>query len=606
MKIALRSKNLLTNVAKFSQIEEIKSLKKTKDWMQSLLSSKSNETVNSIYFDNYLKNFREKEDEEHMNEEREYYLSEELNKINWEEKTGELNEHLEKMKILGEEKSETIEFIFQYHTYLPDLRKSNKILEYINGTLLMRKFYDHKKLVKFQKRYYDKYITEEYMFDQAATKQIIPLREKQHFENELLNFKDSFKELKENTRYLKIFNEEILKYDYHLIENEFKEESKSDLEKINPIFNFIWSITVYFKFYFINVSASILRFKGEKLIIEFIKQHNDVMNVILFIDSVFNNVNIIINYWNKYLNPDNKSGKEFSMIFLFLKMYRELVYNCFINIVLTEFSKYLKNNNENKMVIENDDLSSTNDSSDEESQYQKEEMDEKRIIEDLGNCILDMELNEENANGINHTGIKLGTIYEKYEEILKEKIKTKLEQSFKENNAFQAFEEIKQLLEANKHPHIMLYKNLGLINRTKKILVDDFAKMFTNYLNSKFNFNNNHGMYDSQEEDFMYFSEEDEKKIKKKVENELNLLKDKLVNNYIKEKNIQQAPKNIENLVNDYVDKNGDNFVLLAKKLLYFFYKEKQFYKSNDKRIIQILNGVIDDSWKNFIDEKYK
>lgn len=606
MKIALRSKNLLTNVAKFSQIEEIKSLKKTKDWMQSLLSSKSNETVNSIYFDNYLKNFKEKEDEEHMNEEREYYLSEELNKINWEEKTGELNEHLEKMKILGEEKSETIEFIFQYHTYLPDLRKSNKILEYINGTLLMRKFYDHKKLVKFQKRYYDKYITEEYMFDQAATKQIIPLREKQHFENELLNFKDSFKELKENTRYLKIFNEEILKYDYHLIENEFKEESKSDLEKINPIFNFIWSITVYFKFYFINVSASILRFKGEKLIIEFIKQHNDVMNVILFIDSVFNNVNIIINYWNKYLNPDNKSGKEFSMIFLFLKMYRELVYNCFINIVLTEFSKYLKNNNENKMVIENDDLSSTNDSSDEESQYQKEEMDEKRIIEDLGNCILDMELNEENANGINHTGIKLGTIYEKYEEILKEKIKTKLEQSFKENNAFQAFEEIKQLLEANKHPHIMLYKNLGLINRTKKILVDDFAKMFTNYLNSKFNFNNNHGMYDSQEEDFMYFSEEDEKKIKKKVENELNLLKDKLVNNYIKEKNIQQAPKNIENLVNDYVDKNGDNFVLLAKKLLYFFYKEKQFYKSNDKRIIQILNGVNDDSWKNFIDEKYK
>ena len=108
MKIALRSKNLLTNVAKFSQIEEIKSLKKTKDWMQSLLSSKSNETVNSIYFDNYLKNFREKEDEEHMNEEREYYLSEELNKINWEEKTGELNEHLEKMKIFGEEKSETI------------------------------------------------------------------------------------------------------------------------------------------------------------------------------------------------------------------------------------------------------------------------------------------------------------------------------------------------------------------------------------------------------------------------------------------------------------------------------------------------------------------
>ena len=94
-------------------------------------------------------------------------------------------------------------------------------------------------------------------------------------------------------------------------------------------------------------------------------------------------------------------------------MYKEYIYNSLIDGVIDEFDKYLKHYKKeeekndsikkNAMIIDSgdsDSLNSTNDSSyssDEESMEQCEEYSIVDIIEDLGNCILDMELNEQNA-----------------------------------------------------------------------------------------------------------------------------------------------------------------------------------------------------------------
>ena len=614
MSEALRIKNLVTNIAKFQELDDMFSFKKSKNKINVILSAKNNDDVNGIFFNNYMKMFLSEDDEENTEKRIEYNLDIEINKTNWEEKFKEANEHLEKMKTLGDELMKSMDFIFKYKIYLPDLRKSNTFVEFVNSTIFMMKFYDFNKLETMEKCYYDKYINKEYIMDSTGNKAIVPLRKKQHYEKELLNLRESFNEIKGNKRYIKILTEQIMEYNYISIENEYKDMKKEDLEKINPIISFVWLVTIYFKFYLIYVKASIIRIKNnsKKFLTEFIKQQNGVTNVILFLNNNFNNVNIIINYWYKFLNKNEKSEKKFTLLNLFLKMYKEYIYNSLIDGVIDEFDKYLKHykkeeeKNEsikkNAMIIDSgdsDSLNSTNDSSyssDEESMEQCEEYSIVDIIEDLGNCILDMELNEQNAKGINHTGFLLSDKYEKYETVLINSIKRKLE-NLKEKEALNIFEEIKPLLETIKNPRFLSCKNVKLINRTKKKLTEAATKILVDYATNKFNITNKNYKYVSPVENFNDFSEKGERNIKEKAENELNIIK-----NMLKEKfmNTGKVPKEIEELVNSYVDKNGDDIVILAKKVIYFFYKEKQFYKENNKKIIALLKGD-NDSFFPFI-----
>ena len=611
---ALRIKNLVTNIAKFQELDDMFSFKKSKNKINVILSAKNNDDVNGIFFNNYMKMFLSEDDEENTEKRIEYNLDIEINKTNWEEKFKEANEHLEKMKTLGDELMKSMDFIFKYKVYLPDLRKSNTFLEFVNSTIFMMKFYDFNKLETMEKCYYDKYINKEYIMDSTGNKAIVPLRKNQHYEKELLNLRESFNEIKGNKRYLKILTEQIMEYNYISIENEYKDMKKEDLEKINPIISFVWLVTIYFKFYLIYVKASIIRIKNnsKKFLTEFIKQQNGVTNVILFLNNNFNNVNIIINYWYKFLNKNEKSEKKFTLLNLFLKMYKEYIYNSLIDGVIDEFDKYLKHykkeeeKNEsikkNAMIIDSgdsDSLNSTNDSSyssDEESIEQCEEYSIVDIIEDLGNCILDMELNEQNAKGINHTGFLLSDKYEKYETVLINSIKRKLE-NLKEKEALNIFEEIKPLLETIKNPRFLSCKNVKLINRTKKKLTEAATKILVDYATNKFNITNKNYKYVSPVENFNDFSEKGERNIKEKAENELNIIK-----NMLKEKfmSFGKVPKEIEELVNSYVDKNGDDIVILAKKVIYFFYKEKQFYKENNKKISALLKGD-NDSFFPFI-----
>ena len=611
---ALRIKNLVTNIAKFQELDDMFSFKKSKNKINVILSAKNNDDVNGIFFNNYMKMFLSEDDEENTEKRIEYNLDIEINKTNWEEKFKEANEHLEKMKTLGDELMKSMDFIFKYKIYLPDLRKSNTFVEFVNSTIFMMKFYDFNKLETMEKCYYDKYINKEYIMDSTGNKAIVPLRKNQHYEKELLNLRESFNEIKGNKRYIKILTEQIMEYNYISIENEYKDMKKEDLEKINPIISFVWLVTIYFKFYLIYVKASIIRIKNnsKKFLTEFIKQQNGVTNVILFLNNNFNNVNIIINYWYKFLNKNEKSEKKFTLLNLFLKMYKEYIYNSLIDGVIDEFDKYLKHykkeeeKNEsikkNAMIIDSgdsDSLNSTNDSSyssDEESMEQCEEYSIVDIIEDLGNCILDMELNEQNAKGINHTGFLLSDKYEKYETVLINSIKRKLE-NLKENEALNTFEEIKPLLETIKNPRFLSCKNVKLINRTKKKLTEAATKILVDYATNKFNITNKNYKYVSPVENFNDFSEKGERNIKEKAENELNIIK-----NMLKEKfmSFGKVPKEIEELVNSYVDKNGDDIVILAKKVIYFFYKEKQFYKENNKKIIALLKGD-NDSFFPFI-----
>ena len=602
--------NLLTKIATYSDFDSLISFKLSKRKIGRKLDVEKNDNMNKIILFHYMSSFRNEEDEDDFDikiGDIMYRSNDEVIKYNWEKKIKMLKEHKELMKSLLELKvNDVLDFIFKYHIYLPNLRKNNVHLEFSESSIVMLKYYDYIKLQTIQQCYYDKYITMEYMNDSTGAKNIIPLREKQYYEKELLNVNESFNEIKGNERYKRILIEQIMEYNYKIIKNEFKEMNKEQLKEINPIFFFIWAITVYFKFYLNNVNVSILRFKGEKrekYLNEFIKQHNQAMNVILFIDNTFNNVNIIVNAWYKFLNLENLEKKEkyFSLFDLLLKMYKDKIYDKIIEEVLEQFKEYIKENQnkeeEVKMIIEDDDdLNSTNDSSfsQEESECKKEEDDPiKKMIEQIGNIVLEMEMNPQNANGINHSGVKLGKVYEEYEKKLEDIMKENLN-NLKEEEALKTFEKMKTLLETDKNPRSLISDNYKIINRTKKKLTKPLVEFFTEYTKSRFNIANKNYSYNTQNENFDDFSEESEREILNNINNDINNIKKELIEKEMESSGLPK--KEIEIMVNNYVDKNGDDMITLYKEMILFHFREKQFHRENDQKIQKMLKGTKTDS----------
>ena len=367
---------------------------------------------------------------------------------------------------------------------------------------------------------------------------------------------------------------------------------------------FILINTAYFELYLINAFSSIVRFKDnykiEKFLKEFIKQHNKILNVILFLNNSFNNVNLIVKYSNKYINKElHKKNKKFSLMHLYLKMYKDKVYNKLIDTVLNKLDVYLeqqgvhifeiKNDKNDDMFIEESDMDYNDYSYSFDNEDINGENEEaktiKEITESLGNCILDMELDENNANSINYSEINLGEKYAKYEDILMENIGSIIDTNLKKNNnGLDIFERIKFLFEADKCSKRINSKNLKVINRTKRKLMEKVTRIFANYTKDKFNIFNKFYIYDEHKEDYSDFSEESEIKIKAMANDEINKIRNLLIKQH-------EHIEGIEKIVDSYIKDNGDNTIVLAKRLIYFFSKETQFYADNDKRIQYLVNN---------------
>ena len=602
MKIVAGNENLLTNIIKFALYDDIISLKKSKKIIGTKLNATKNAKMNQILLYQFLNKFRPEEEYVVYDNQEDIIIN--LN-INFEDQMNKIKGLDEKMKLLEQNICKSLDFIYKYNVYLPDLRKNNRVLEYNNSSIFMDKLYDYKKCQKWEKNYYNKQITEEYIFDLTGNKTIKPLREKLFFEKYLINFKECFNEIKGNELYKKIFNEQILEYNYIKIINQFEISSYEELKNMNPIFYFVLFNTEYFQSYLINVYSSIIRYKDcykyEKFLKEFINQHNKALNVILFINNSFNNINLIMKYTNKFLNKDNnKKNKSFSLMNLYLKMYREIVYNKLINTILEKLEIYLIEQGSNIFEVKtekNNDMFIEDLEGEEDDQYSNDDSNEEKegaisikgIIEELGNCLLDMELDENKINLINFTGIELGQIYCNFENILIKVIKLNIENHLKndKNNAQDLFERINFLFEADKNSRRITSNNFKILNRTKQIIMKEISTIFVNYTIPKFNAFNKFNIYDDYKEDYCDFSEESEKKIKEKIENEINNIKNILLKKY-------EKLEGREKIVDSYIKDNGDNMIVFAKRLIYFYTKEIQFYEVNDKRIKEINNKYND------------
>ena len=119
IKIVSRNKNLLTNIIKFSNFDDIISLKKSNKSIKYKLNATKNEKMNQILLYQFLNKFRSEEEYERYDNQEEIIFD---IGINFEEEMKKIKALEEKMKLLDKNIIKSLDFIYKYHIYLPDLK----------------------------------------------------------------------------------------------------------------------------------------------------------------------------------------------------------------------------------------------------------------------------------------------------------------------------------------------------------------------------------------------------------------------------------------------------------------------------------------------------
>ena len=619
------NKNLLTYLTNFLDANDLLKLSSSNKPLNGLLNPLNNDAVNKAYYNHVTKTFFEMEEDFEFDkpyrEKRNNYLDMYWkNTINWKSYFIQFKKDIKYFQDKDKKITKKILDILRIHLYLQDLRKENYHLEFSNSSLYQTFSYDKKFREICNNTYYSKYINKDYINKEGKDCEIKLLRNNLFFEEELKNFYGQYKAINSCHDY-KIILEAINSYDFQKLDNFYEKVNKNGSE-INTIINFILWINKIFISYCMYILNSVNIFEddatGRMYLEEYIDKYTNFVNSILLVNANFQNVNIIINFLNYFILHKNDS--HFSLEELGMKIFKKTVYDKLADKIYQKTSllynklliNKLENKNEDKMEIEDNE---TNDTSlqdisldDSYSDFPKEKTD-KEILENLLKCILDFSMNKNNINAINHSCIKLDDSYEIYENSLINSTKEIIEQKLgKDMQISEIFEILKKLLENDGNSRKTLIKNsnsLVLINKTKKnILENSFQLLFKNLL-GKLNEDINSRLKPHMDGrtitisniekinnkdyscDLSDFSQKKKMKIEKKVEDELNNVKTFLYEQNIKGFGIDET----NSLINEYIGNNGIELVLLMKKIIYFYYKECEYYDEKDQKVYDILTN---------------
>ena len=526
---------------------------------------------------------------------------------------------------------------FKYHMYLPDLRKENNNLEFPYSTLHQTHCYDTKFKEICTYNYYGNFINNYYIKNHGNGCNIKILKQGYPFENELKNFINTYDEIISNNDYKEVINN-IINYDFEKLE-EIYENVKKNRNKINNIIYFILWANKSFIWYCMYILENINRFEDDKdekkFLNEIICKYNNYINSILLINHNFENVNIIINYLN-YFIVNNNASEKFSLYELARKIYKKTVYDKIseqINNKTSLFYKKVLNNiinnqnqieDEDKDKDEDNEMNDTNDTSDCEMSLddiceQYKEKNEKEILENIINNILDIAIDKNNGKVINHYKINLGKEYENLENsLIQTTLETIQEYIIKgEKTSLELFGIIEKLFKFEEN--IINFKlntnSFKLINRTKKRILDQSLIFIYKYnfpiiskdFNSRLKTNNNgRKLYITKNEilnkkeykyDLSDFDDKKKMQIEGKIEEEIKNLKLCLYGENINGYKVEDTKR----LVNEYMDNNGIEIVLLMKKMIFCYLKEFELYEEKAQRIHNLLNKKDNDYANSFL-----
>ena len=542
--------------------------------------------------------------------------------INWKLYLVQINKHFKEYPDI--EISKKVLDVFRTKLYLNDLRKENPHLEYFNSSCHQVFCYDWKFRETCNSNYYGHFINNNYIQNRGINcKEIKILRENLPFEYELKNFINVYFEIKKNKEYKDVIDN-IINYNFENLEKIY-ENAKNNVNKINKIIYFLLWLNKSLIVYSVNTYESIIRFQNDKdcntFLNDFNDNYNNFTNVSLLLNQNFQNINIIINYLNMYIMNNNNICYNFSIYELARNIFKKKVYDKVSETVLqkttillnkykfdniSEISNQDENNNDS---MDCEELNETDESSNMSFFDFDEEKNDKEILENIINNLLDININKYNANAINHSLVKLSTEYEQIENLVNEKFCQFIQEKLNEEKpALELFEIIEKTLESNKNEYFLVKQNsstLKVINRTRKNLLKGTFKTMCNYIlpnilkdfNSHLKINNNERQLKLNAHEIMYknsykcdlsnLSNKAMMEIEAKVKEEINNIKSCIYEKNIKGYNVNDTIK----LVNEYMDNDGIEIVLLVKKMIYFYFKEMQIYEEKDKKIFNILSG---------------
>ena len=615
-----------------------------------------NPIINSLYRFHVLKEiyFSEFDEDLDINKEKKILDDYNITQNNWKAIYLEIMQHYSKYNHDNNKKIyiNAIYETFKDHLYLPFVRKENIILEPKESTLHQLFFYDFYKNNAIVANHFDKYLDLKNNDFIGKDSDDFIIRKKLLFENELMKFNETVKNVQGNNQYI-IILEKIINYDYKAIDDLYCKDNKiavnsTALEFILCLNHtaILFSKLLYSKIniYFYDSENSY----GNELIKQYIKTHDNFVNFSLSINEKFNNINIIINYLYRFITDKNKGYYEFSLYKMLFKIMKNEIYDKIETYLLKEFKilndQYCQEllesiDNERKQSCDSGTKPDSNDSFEENDDFEmvecdlssneeKVEITKKDLINMFMKCVTDFSINEKNALAINHSKIKMDENYIKYENILKDSFVEGINNCIiKEKKPVEnIFLTVKNLLSINdeyyKRVNLGNYKGFNFIRRTKKIIFTEVQKCleknlhqnikedFSEYIKNNTNDNNkeknvinkkiNININQNMEEMIDGLDKEEKVELDKIQEENLTKVKNELTTIINSNKNASNIVNN-EAIINAYLENVSLNYIDVLKEILSYFYVEKILYSEFDKKIKYLLNSSLNNSYNRMI-----
>jgi hypothetical protein len=245
---------------------------------------------------------------------------------------------------------------------------------------------------------------------------------------------------------------------------------------------------------------------------------------------------------------------------------------------------------------------------------EEKEPDEKEVIENFMKSLVDYEINELNANAINHTELKTSNEYKKMEDILINQFLNSLKACIeKEEKPLSVlFEIIEKNTKCRKNDErlIITSDSLDFIRKTKKNLMkksvlfllkyflENLEKQFLEHIkiNNKgervLYLNNFEIKYNNEYVcDLNNLSSKKHFTVTDKVNKEINNLKTYLTEKFVKSHDSENIKNETIKLIDEYINCDGIESVLLIKKMIWFYYKELGIYEEKNETVEKYLKG---------------
>lgn len=632
----LKNVNMITNISKYLPFNQTIIISKlNKQVYFSILNPIQNPRLNSLYRKYTFKKFYSNAQSPEEQKKEEIYDDYSLTKNNW--KIIYKNLIMNYKTYQNKNITELVFNCFRNHLFLPSMRKSNKYLDFKYNTIHQLISYDILFYNNAICNHYNKYINENGFIQQSNNDFI--LKRGLFFENELINFNTNLNFIQKNN-YLKGILKKIINYDYENLNDIYLNNNKdNNLYNNNEVIKFmLWlNYTVFyfakFVYSYINIySISNNDNNKNKFLSEFISKHNDFINFSLLINDHFNNINIIINYLNKFIllkndtnnnNINNNNIYSFSIYKMCINIMKKEIYDKLNNELKKKF-EYITNiyideifDKKENEINQNDSKTKEDSNSFEEyeenydneiddsllNEEEEDEMSNKELFENYILCISDYNINEYNANLINYSELKMNDEYLNYEEVIFNIFIKKINKYIEQKSFNEIFNIIQKVFSMQNDDINNLGKDneisLNVIKRTKKNIfcrIMNYLKTFfenkikEDLLNEKNNINNI----------------SIKNNLVSNIENKLNE-KQKIIflNLYYNEiNNIKNnlKIKNEEKKINDYFENNDNYYFIILKNILYCYYLEIEYYSKMDNKIIDILLNY-NKKYESFISE---